>query len=570
MGAAGKKAGALKWAPWFTIALLVAPVCAGLLGVILPAFGYLPGVGARTWTLEVWQTYLEMPGIWRAMGLSLLAGLASAALALAIVCLFMAAWSGTRFFARIQSLISPLLSVPHAAAALGLAFLVAPSGWILRLLSPAVTGFARPPDWLILNDPWAVSLILGLVFKEIPFLLLVSLAALRQLDEPRSILLAQSFGYGRVVGWLLLVWPRLYRLIRLPVFAVIAYSASVVDVAIILGPVTPPTLSVLLLEWMNDPDLSLRLLASAGALAQLGIVCLALMLWWLGEKGAAALFPVILMTGRRFRLDGAMRLTIAVVMLLSVGAILFGLLGLIVWSFAGFWRFPAFLPLAFTLENWARALNSLQEPLWTSIHVGLGAAFLALVLTLACLQNEYMRRFIASNALRILYVPLIIPQMAFLFGLQVLFIRFGVSATYGALIFVHLIFVLPYTFLSLAEPFRQWDTRFAVVAESLGASAWRVFWRIRLPMLTGPVLTAAAIGFSVSIGQYLPTVLIGEGRLTTITTEAVALSSGGDRRVVGVYALVQMVLPFIGFAIALAVPALYHRNHAALKSAQHR
>ena len=41
------------------------------------------------------------------------------------------------------------------------------------------------------------------------------------------------------------------------------------------------------------------------------------------------------------------------------------------------------------------------------------------------------------------------------------------------------------------------------------------------------ILTAAAVGFAVSVGQYLPTLLIGAGRLPTITTEAVALASGG-------------------------------------------
>ena len=58
-------------------------------------------------------------------------------------------------------------------------------------------------------------------------------------------------------------------------------------------------------------------------------------------------------------------------------------------------------------------------------------------------------------------------------------------------------------------------------------------------MLLRAILTAAAVGFAVSVGHYLPTLLIGAGRMTTITTEAVALASGGDRRVIGVYAFLQ-------------------------------
>ncbi len=79
----------------------------------------------------------------------------------------------------------------------------------------------------------------GLIVKEIPFLLLIALAALPQVDLARTRALAASLGYGRIAGFLFGVWPPLYRQIRLAVFAVIAFSTSVVDVAAILGPTTP-------------------------------------------------------------------------------------------------------------------------------------------------------------------------------------------------------------------------------------------------------------------------------------------------------------------------------------------
>ena len=84
-------------------------------------------------------------------------------------------------------------------------------------------------------------------------------------------------------------------------------------------------------------------------------------------------------------------------------------------------------------------------------------------------------------------------------------------------------------------------------------------------MMAAPLLTAAAVRFAVSAALYLPTVLIGAGRVSTITTEAVALASGGNRRVIGIYAFLQMVLPSIGFLIAIALPALLFRNRRAMR-----
>ena len=59
---------------------------------------------------------------------------------------------------------------------------------------------------------------------------------------------------------------------------------------------------------------------------------------------------------------------------------------------------------------------------------------------------------------------------------------------------------------------------------------------------------------------------IGGGRVETLTTEAVALAAGGDRRLIGVYALLQMLAPFAAFALALGLPAVIWRNRAGMRA----
>jgi putative thiamine transport system permease protein len=91
-----------------------------------------------------------------------------------------------------------------------------------------------------------------------------------------------------------------------------------------------------------------------------------------------------------------------------------------------------------------------------------------------------------------------------------------------------------------------------------------VFWRIKLPILLKPTLIACAVAFAVSVGQYLPTLFAGSGRVATLTTEAVTLASGEDRRVTAVWALLQALLPFIAFAAATAIPRLAHARRRAI------
>jgi len=556
---------ALPLLPIITLLVMLGPVIAGLVGTILPAFGYLPAAGLTGPSLAPFRDLFDWAGLPRAALLSITTGLLATSISLAIVMLVTAGWSGTKPFRTLERLLSPLLSVPHAAAAFGLAFLIAPSGWVSRLFSPVLTGWDRPPDLLIVQDTWGLTMTLGLIVKEVPFLLLITLAALGQTDAKRSITIAQALGYGRVTGWLKTVFPRVYAQIRPPIYVVLAYSMSVVDVAVILGPNTPPSLSVQIVKWMSDPDLAMRLEGAAGALLQLGLVVGALVFWRLGEVVVAHFGRKWIATGARGRFDPVVANVALVAGAGSALIVLFGIVVLAIWSFAGFWGFPDAFPDEFTLRNWMRFGPGTLDALYETALIACTAALIALILTIGCLEAEYRYGLsFSQRAVWLLYLPLLIPQTAFLPGLQTLMLNIGADVGRVPVMMAHLVFVLPYVFLSLADPFRAWDGRMGVIASALGASPNGVLWRVRLPMLLRPVLTALAVGLAVSVGQYLPTLLIGGGRVATLTTEAVALASGGDRRAIGVYGLMQTGAVLIPFALALLIPALAWRNRRGL------
>lgn len=544
----------LRLAPITLVALLVLPVTAGLAMVVLPAFGYLPVIGREQLSLAPWQQLMAQPGLGRSVLVSLFSGLASTALALLVVVLFLAASQGTWLDRSLRRCVSPLLSIPHAAVAFGFAFLIAPSGLTARLFSPWLTGWESPPDALVVNDPWGVALTLGLVLKEAPFLLLMSLAALPQLQPEKRLRLARSLGYTPVIGWLKVVLPSLYPLIRLPVYAVIAYATSVVDMALILGPRLPPTLSVSILGWFNDPDITRRLMASAAAVLQLGVTVLALLLWWLMEQGVRRSSRGWLVNGSRQRGATAVKIAGRGGLPLVTVAALAALAGLALFSVAGFWRFPELFPQALTLDHWQRSAPQLAGPLRTTLAIALVSTGVAALLVVAALEHEQRQQIRPSRALWLLYLPLLVPQIAFLFGLIVAAESLGIRPQLALVMAGHLLFVLPYLYLSLAEAYRQLDPRWIHMAQSLGVTPNRAFWRVRLPLLLAPLLTSLAVGLAVSISQYLPTQLLGAGRVSTVTTEAVALASGGNRRLIGVWALVQAVLPLAGFMLALAIP----------------
>ncbi len=542
----------LRQAPRVTVALFLVPIAAGLFGTVLPAFGWLPAIGGDSVSLAPWRTLLAQPGIGEAIGLTLASGFISTALSVVLVFGFCALAHGRKPGRIGRILMAPILAAPHAAMAIGLGFLIAPSGWIVRLLSPWLTGWHQPPDLATVQDPYGIALILGLLVKEVPYLLLMTIGALGQVPAVRQMEAAAALGYGRTLAWFKLVLPQVYPQVRLPIYAVLAYALSVVDMGLILGPSNPPTLSVLALRWFTSPDIRMYFPAAAAALLQLLIVLASILLWRGGEKVFARL-------GRRWIARGSRRTWLEPLAWLAAAAVaglaalgVGSLADLALWSFAGGWRFPDALPAHWSTQTWSGQFETILWPLETTLLVAIVASGVALLLALACLENEQRRGVAAtSRTLWLLYVPLLVPQIAFLFGMQVLLTVSHLDGLLIAVIWSHLLFVLPYVFLSLADPWRALDKRYARTALSLGARPWRVFLRIKIPLLLRPLLIATAVGVAVSVDQYLPTLFAGAGRVVTLTTEAVTLASGGDRRFTGVFGLLQALIPLAVYGVAL-------------------
>ena len=530
------------------------PVAIGVLGTVLPAFGILPELGGSSLSLQPWRQLFNVPGLPEAVLLSLTTGLGTTAISFLIVIAFSAHWHGTRWFGRLRRLLSPLLSVPHVAIAIGFAFLIAPSGWIYRVLAALGLAAGLPPDLSTVQDRHGLALILGLILKEVPFLLLMMLVALGQVRVGESLTIARALGHSRSAAWQAIVLPQLYPQLRLPIYAVLAYSASVVDVALILGPTTPPSLAVLVWRGFHDPDLNQIFWASAGACLQLLIALFAILLWRLGELVASASGRRRIVAGwpgRPSRLAASAAFAGAA---LVVAAAMLGLAATLLWSFTKSWTIGSAIPEALTLATWMQQLPVALKALTATAVIGISSAMAALLLTIALLEEERRESLKARQRhYWLLYAPLLLPQIGFLFGIETLLVRSDLDGTWSGLVWTHFLFVLPYVYLSLSEPWRALDPRYERTARCLGRGPLAVLVTLKLPLLVRPILVALALGFAVSVGQYLPTLFAGAGRFQTLTTEAVALAAGGDRRVVGVYTALQMFLPALGFALALGL-----------------
>ncbi|KHD24756.1 thiamine ABC transporter permease [Vibrio caribbeanicus] len=532
------------------IFIVILPTLPGILGVMLSSVGYLPPIGSFELSLSGYRQALAWPGFMTSSLLTIFSALVSTYLSLALCFMVLQSLWNSRRWKYVENLLSPLLAVPHVAFAIGFAFLFASTGLSNRVLNtlPWFQGDHSVASWLV-HDPFAIGLTLALALKELPFLLLMSIPILHQINVDNLAKVSTSLGYSPHQFWWKVVLPQWLNKMRFPLFAVIAYGASVVDFALVLGPTTPPTLAVLVWQWFTEPDLSLLPRAAAGAML-LFVICACLLL-------TVYIVERYLVNKKSWQYSGRFGLrlpgTFVVLSIAFINVLLMPIMA--IWSVAHRWRFPDLLPSNFSFRFWANESGSFLPILGESINLALISALIAL--SLAILAHEYRLKHRLHLPSYVIALPMLMPQLSLLFGLQVSTLYVSNDSYYVWVIWSHVFFAFPFVYLALDGSWKSYNNQYSQVALSLGKTPWQVFVQIKAKILLQPIFYAWAIGASVSLAQYLPTLMLGAGRIATITTEAVALSSGYDRRVTAIYALWQALLPFAFFSLAILLPRFY-------------
>lgn len=483
----------------------------------------------------------------RALGMTLWTGLASTVLSVGVT-----AWLLSRSFpgprwTRVVGALPSMLAVPHAAFAIGLAFLVAPSGWILRALSPWATGFNAPPPWPTTQDPWGLGLIAVLVAKEVPFLLWAAATQLQRGDVAarwtRELQVAASMGYGPQQAWWLVLWPQLWPRLTGPLLAVLAYSLTVVDMALVIGPTSPPTLSVLAWQWLLDADALKNAQGAAAAWVLAGALALLASGLWTLRRGLQR--HPHLVHGRRGA--AGQRRTLVPPLAPMVALYLAVMLALAVGSVSGIWPFPALWPQSLSGQGWAAVAGS-APTVWLTVALAAASSATALCWGVAWLEcaparwDTWMRRLVV--------LPLALPSVLWVIGLHRLALAWGIDTQWAGLWLAHTLAAVPYVLIALSPAYLGFDARHAQVAASLGKRRLTFLLQVKWPLLKAALTAALAVGFAVSVAQYLPTLFIGGGRFATVTTEAVTLASGAQRSMTAAFAWLQWLLPVAVFGAA--------------------
>jgi putative spermidine/putrescine transport system permease protein len=178
----------------------------------------------------------------------------------------------------------------------------------------------------------------------------------------------------------------------------------------------------------------------------------------------------------------------------------------------------SFPPSGLSLRWYANVVTypQFQRAAWNSLLVTAGAVALAMPIgtaaALALARGRLRGREVWDT---LLLSPLVVPGVAAGLGFLILGAALGLLRSRSVLVAAHVALVLPFVVRSVWVSVRNLDPTLERAAASLGATPWRAFRRVTLPLLRPGLLAALLFAVIVSLNEFVVSLFIST-RLTEI------------------------------------------------------
>lgn len=198
-------------------------------------------------------------------------------------------------------------------------------------------------------------------------------------------------------------------------------------------------------------------------------------------------------------------------------------------------------------------------PLWLSLEVAAFATVISLVLGIWLAWLLANREFHGKNLLdAVTTLPLALPPTVLGYYLLVAIGRaswFGQAwekitgapliFTWRAAVIASTLHAIPLLVKSARAALENVDHAFERAGRSLGASEWRLFWRVSIPLARRPIAAATALAFARSLGDFGATLMVAgdiPGRTQTAAIAIYDAVEGGNTLVARTLVLIISIL----------------------------
>ncbi len=162
------------------------------------------------------------------------------------------------------------------------------------------------------------------------------------------------------------------------------------------------------------------------------------------------------------------------------------------------------------------------DPLWTnalitSLQVALATVVVSTVLgTLAALGLTRGRYPFRTSVNGLILSPLVVPVVIVAIGMYFVFVDLRIAGTLPGLVAAHSVLAIPFVIINVSISLRTIDRNLEFAAQNLGASPWRTFRRITLPLILPGVAAGAAFAFITSWDEVVVAIFLSSPLVRTL------------------------------------------------------
>lgn len=116
----------------------------------------------------------------------------------------------------------------------------------------------------------------------------------------------------------------------------------------------------------------------------------------------------------------------------------------------------------------------------------------------------------------LLSLPILVPLVVTGIALLNTFSQAGMNVGFWNIVIAHVLLTFPFTLRFVLNGLARYDLRLDEAAQSLGADAFRVFWRITLPLLRPALFASTLFSFVVSFDDFGVTIFLIDAQTVTL------------------------------------------------------
>jgi len=183
---------------------------------------------------------------------------------------------------------------------------------------------------------------------------------------------------------------------------------------------------------------------------------------------------------------------------------------------AGYLAFP---PEGFSTKWYAMILDRPEfiDSFWTSIELAVLTAVIATLLGTLAAFALHKYRFPGSGVINsLLLSPLTVPTLIIGIAALLFFTRIGIAGTFAGLLLSHILISIPYVVRLVLTGLSSFDYTLEKAGYMLGASPFRVFWDITLPLLRPAIISGMIFSFLTSFDNVTVSLFLVAPDTTTL------------------------------------------------------